>query len=157
MNLDPATPHNYVGRIRSRCTEDENGCWLYQPPQSKQPLANYFHIKYFGKSIPVHRVMWVEMKGPPPEFSDIRHKPVGLLDRETEEIKQFRCPSNCCNPNHLYIYVHRNVAKRFKNTKPPIKHTHLFTMPPAKTNESLRKLLDTVGVKNPKLPDEESN
>lgn len=77
---------DYLAKLKSKCKVTERGCWEWQG--FKQPTTGYADMAYRGKTIRIHRLAYMLVKGPIPDdlcvlhSCDVRH---------------------CCNPDHLRL------------------------------------------------------
>jgi len=79
---------------------DENGCWICtsHSPLTHDQRTGYYCCKVDGKTIRMHRQMYLMVKGPIPEGNVVRH----TCDN-----------SRCINPAHLKVGSHAdNVQDR---------------------------------------------
>ena len=85
-------------KIRSRCVEDANGCWIWQGPTSGDGRGGgYGRMSLNGQTVAVHRVMFTHVHGFVPGKKQIDHTCRNRL---------------CCNPDHLEMVTHKQNQKR---------------------------------------------
>lgn len=90
-------------RIRSRCEDDEDGCWIWQGSTSGKVTGTnsagrgYGRISIDGHTSAVHRVMWVLINGYLPPRVTVDHKCNKRL---------------CCRPSCLEAVTHKENCKR---------------------------------------------
>lgn len=81
----------YMARLKSKCTIDENGCWMYD---GFRDACGYGEISYRGESIATHRLAYKLAIGQLPEYDG----------KKQNAIVCHRCDKPaCCNPGHLFL------------------------------------------------------
>ena len=79
------TDAQYIERLKSKCSTDGRGCWIFQGPRS---WKGYGQTSYRGRKWSAHRLSYFLHKG---------EIPVGKMVCHTCDVR------SCCNPDHLWI------------------------------------------------------
>lgn len=95
----------YMARLKSKCTIDENGCWLYN---GFRDACGYGEMSYRGEGIATHRLAYKLAIGPLPEYDG----------KKQNAIVCHKCDKPaCCNPEHLFLGSQRDNMLDARNKK----------------------------------------
>ncbi len=97
MEMGRARRAKLMRRIMNRCNVDGE-CWIWTGPTSGNGRGGgYGRFNFGGRTMAVHRAMYVIVFGPIPTNKHIDHKCRNRL---------------CCNPSHLECVTPKENAKR---------------------------------------------